>query len=105
MYFANAAFIKDMLLSYVRDLQDVNPVEYLIVEMTPVVTVDSTAIHALEDMFRPPKERVLLEVGARSVPAPERLQALDSSRAVETRISRLCLALGRQAIGYALLLS
>merc|ERR1740121_3056164 len=37
MYFANASFIKDMLLAYVEDLQDVNPTEYIVLEMTAVV--------------------------------------------------------------------
>jgi sulfate transporter 4 len=52
MYFANAAFIKEMLLNFVLDFQDVNPVKYVILEMTSVVSVDSTAVHALEDLIK-----------------------------------------------------
>jgi len=50
MYFANASFIKDMLLAYVSDLEEVNPTEYIVLEMTPVVTLDSTAIHVIHDI-------------------------------------------------------
>jgi len=52
MYFANATFIKDMLLTYVEDLRDVNETEYLVLEMTPVVSIDSTAAHVIEDIVR-----------------------------------------------------
>jgi len=50
MYFANASFIKDMLLAYVSDLEDVNETEYIVLEMTPVVTLDSTAVHVIQDI-------------------------------------------------------
>jgi len=50
MYFANASFIKDMLLGYVADLQEVNSTEYLVLEMSSVVSVDSTAVHVLMDV-------------------------------------------------------
>jgi len=50
MYFANASFIKDMLLAYVSDLEDVNRTEYMVLEMTPVVTLDSTAVHVIQDI-------------------------------------------------------
>merc|ERR1719487_993779 len=50
MYFANASFVKDMLMNYVMDLEEVNRVEYLILEMTPVVTIDSTAVHVVQDI-------------------------------------------------------
>jgi len=50
MYFANASFIKDMLLAYVEDLQEINATEYIVLEMTPVVSVDSTAIHVIQDI-------------------------------------------------------
>jgi len=50
MYFANASFIKDMLLSYATDLEEVNRTEYIILEMTPVVTLDITAIHVIRDI-------------------------------------------------------
>lgn len=50
MYFANASFIKDMILAYVNDLELTNPTEYIVLEMTSVVSVDSTAVHILQDI-------------------------------------------------------
>jgi len=52
IYFANASFIKDMLLAYVADLEDINETEYIVLEMSPVVSVDSTALHVLEDIVQ-----------------------------------------------------
>jgi len=57
MYFANASYIKDTLIQYVEDLSEVNPVKYIILEMTPVVTIDSTAVHAVEDIHADFKSR------------------------------------------------
>jgi len=51
MYFANASYIKDTLLQYILDLQEVNPIKYIILEMTPVVSIDSTAMHIIEDIY------------------------------------------------------
>lgn len=50
MYFANASFIKDMLLTYIADLAEANPTEYLVLEMTPVVSIDTAAVHSLQDI-------------------------------------------------------
>jgi len=50
MYFANASFVKDTLLALVGDVEDINNTEYLVLEMTPVVTIDSTAAHVLHDI-------------------------------------------------------
>merc|ERR1719506_2459721 len=50
LYFANAAFVKDMLLAYTSDLAYVNKTEYLVLEMTSVVSIDSTAVHVIEDI-------------------------------------------------------
>uniref|UniRef100_A0A7S1AG56 STAS domain-containing protein n=1 Tax=Noctiluca scintillans TaxID=2966 RepID=A0A7S1AG56_NOCSC len=50
MYFANAAYIKETLLQYEKDLREVNPVEYVVLEMTAIVTLDSTAIQVIQDI-------------------------------------------------------
>mmetsp|Transcript_25207 Transcript_25207/g.81462 ORF Transcript_25207/g.81462 Transcript_25207/m.81462 type:complete len:260 (+) Transcript_25207:754-1533(+) len=50
MYFANASFIKDVLLVYAQDLKGVNETEYIVLEMTPVSSVDSTAVHVIQDI-------------------------------------------------------
>jgi sulfate transporter 4 len=50
MYFANASFIKDMLLTYIEDLAEVNKTEYIVLEMTAVVSIDSSALHCVQDI-------------------------------------------------------
>jgi len=68
MYFANVAYIRDHIWKLVREFSGgeeglpsaaltKQPVRYIIMEMTPVTTVDSTAVHMLEDMNRDLKER------------------------------------------------
>jgi len=50
LYIANASFVKDMLPGYVEDMEDINQTKYVILEMTPVVSTDSTAAHIIEDI-------------------------------------------------------
>eukprot|EP00927_Polykrikos_kofoidii_P023178 TRINITY_DN2141_c0_g1_i8.p1 TRINITY_DN2141_c0_g1~~TRINITY_DN2141_c0_g1_i8.p1 ORF type:complete len:657 (-),score=119.26 TRINITY_DN2141_c0_g1_i8:47-1909(-) len=50
MYFANASFIRDILVGYIGDLEDVSPIEYVVLEMTSVISMDSTAAHLLHDL-------------------------------------------------------
>ena len=53
MYFANVAYIRDHIWKLVHEFSGglpnshltTNPVRYIVVEMTPVISVDSTAIH------------------------------------------------------------
>jgi len=52
LYFANSNYVKDELLMNIRSLDDVNKIEYLVLEMTPVINVDATAIHVLEDIVK-----------------------------------------------------
>jgi len=52
LYFANASFVKDMLLNFVEDLEAINTTEYVVLEMTPVISIDSSACHALEDIVK-----------------------------------------------------
>jgi sulfate transporter 4 len=52
MYFANAALVKDRLLQYVLDMSSFEPVQYVVIEMTPVSSIDSTAMHMIEDMVK-----------------------------------------------------
>jgi anti-anti-sigma regulatory factor len=52
MYFANATLVKDRLLQYVSDMSVIEPVQYVVIEMTPVSSIDSTAMHAIEDMVK-----------------------------------------------------
>ena len=50
MYFANSTYIKDTLKQFVKDLREVNPVEYLVLGMTSVVSVDTTVLTVIKDM-------------------------------------------------------
>lgn len=53
MYFANTAAISTKLESLVQMMEEtkaIGTVRYIVLDMTPVVTIDSSAIHALEDM-------------------------------------------------------
>jgi len=50
MYFANASYIKDVLMQHVADMEPVNEIEYIVLEMTPVISLDSTAVHVLHDI-------------------------------------------------------
>lgn len=55
MYFANTSYIRDTIM----DLINVggSTVKYVILEMSPVISVDSSAIHTLEDMTKDFKKR------------------------------------------------
>jgi len=68
MYFANVSYIRDHIRKLVTEFSGGDdglpsaaltktPVRYIVMEMTPVVSVDSTAVHMLEDMHRDLKER------------------------------------------------
>lgn len=50
LYFANVSFVKDMLLAYASDLEDINRTEYIVLEMTSVISIDSTAVHVIQDI-------------------------------------------------------
>mmetsp|Transcript_19682 Transcript_19682/g.61930 ORF Transcript_19682/g.61930 Transcript_19682/m.61930 type:complete len:1020 (+) Transcript_19682:100-3159(+) len=71
MYFFNVAYIKDSVLDLARrfdkamkqtghvsaDESDLGSVGYVVIEMTPVQSLDSTAIHMLEDLAKDLKRR------------------------------------------------
>lgn len=50
LYFANAAYVKDTILAYLSDLEAVDSIQYVVLEMTPVVSIDSTALHMIHDL-------------------------------------------------------
>mmetsp|Transcript_47642 Transcript_47642/g.103601 ORF Transcript_47642/g.103601 Transcript_47642/m.103601 type:complete len:883 (-) Transcript_47642:78-2726(-) len=50
LYFANAAYVKDTLLAFIADLEAVNKTEYVVLEMTGVVSIDSTAAHSIHEI-------------------------------------------------------
>ena len=86
MYFANVAFIRDFVQKMVGEFSEAadtavaaptrttnaatakggdkqekwvtaEPIRFIVMEMTPVVSIDSTALHMLEDLHRDLKER------------------------------------------------
>lgn len=71
MYFFNVAYIKDTVLDLARRFDramqktghikahdaDLGSVRYVVIEMTPVQSLDSTAIHMLEDLARDLRHR------------------------------------------------
>jgi len=52
LYFANTSFLKDVLLTHVENLAEVNPTEFLVLEMTSVISVDSVAANAIADVVK-----------------------------------------------------
>jgi len=52
MYFANVAYIREQLLQHIAAFTKLNEVKYVVIEMTPVISIDSTAIHALEGLLK-----------------------------------------------------
>jgi sulfate transporter 4 len=59
MYFAISSKLESLVAAMEASSDAVGTVRYIVLDMTPVVTVDSTAIHALEDLHK--------EWGARGV--------------------------------------
>lgn len=78
MYFANVSYIRDYITKMLAEFAVAadhtsssatytnerdgtwiapEPIRYIVIEMTPVASVDSTALHMLEDMHRDLKER------------------------------------------------
>lgn len=50
LYFANVSYVKEVLLKYIEDVSRADVVQYVILEMTSVHTIDSTAAHLIEDI-------------------------------------------------------
>ncbi|KAK4254291.1 hypothetical protein QN277_009694 [Acacia crassicarpa] len=63
IYFSNANYIKDRILRWLREEDEQRKessfptVEYLIVEMSPVTDIDTSGIHAFEDLHRSLQKR------------------------------------------------
>eukprot|EP00931_Biecheleriopsis_adriatica_P118047 TRINITY_DN93517_c0_g1_i1.p1 TRINITY_DN93517_c0_g1~~TRINITY_DN93517_c0_g1_i1.p1 ORF type:complete len:852 (+),score=128.71 TRINITY_DN93517_c0_g1_i1:71-2626(+) len=51
MYFANSAYVTDQVNAYVNKLSRIDPIQYVVLDMTAVTSVDSSAAHALEEMI------------------------------------------------------
>nr|CBK55656.1 sulphate transporter [Astragalus glycyphyllos] len=63
IYFSNSNYIKDRLLKWLTDEEaqrvasEFPTIRYLTIEMSPVTDIDTSGIHALEDLFKSLKKR------------------------------------------------
>jgi sulfate transporter 4 len=52
LYFANVAYVRDQIFEHLEVFsKKITSVRYIVLDMTPVTTIDSSSIHALEDML------------------------------------------------------
>lgn len=52
MYFANCGAIKDELKALIKQYSQYDPVQYVVISLSPVYSVDASAIHLLEAMIK-----------------------------------------------------
>ncbi|KAL2607959.1 hypothetical protein R1flu_026532 [Riccia fluitans] len=63
IYFSNSNYIRERILRYVNDAQDelkLNggiPLQFVIIEMAPVMSIDTSGIHAFEELYATLKKR------------------------------------------------
>ncbi|KAG8073851.1 hypothetical protein GUJ93_ZPchr0006g43057 [Zizania palustris] len=63
IYFTNSNYVKERILRWLRDEEErqqdqkLLKTEFLIVELSPVIDIDTSGIHALEDLFRALEKR------------------------------------------------
>ncbi|KAK9098300.1 hypothetical protein Syun_025345 [Stephania yunnanensis] len=63
IYFSNSNYVKDRILRWLADheekhkAKDFQGIEFLIVEMSPVTDIDTSGIHALEDLYKSLQKR------------------------------------------------
>ncbi|KAL3676252.1 hypothetical protein R1sor_026201 [Riccia sorocarpa] len=63
IYFSNSNYIRERIIRYVNDAQDQIsatggvPLQVLIIEMAPVMSIDTAGIHALEELYKALKKR------------------------------------------------
>ncbi|KAL2924822.1 High affinity sulfate transporter 2 [Bienertia sinuspersici] len=63
IYFSNSNYIKDRILRWLTDEEELNKesslasIQHLIIDMSPVIDIDTSGIHALEDLIKSLKKR------------------------------------------------
>lgn len=62
IYFTNSNYIKERILRWLNDEEQAKPatqprIQFLIVEMSPVTEIDTSGIHALEELYRSLQQR------------------------------------------------
>ncbi|CAE7242299.1 SULTR4 [Symbiodinium natans] len=51
LYFANVAYVEDSLLTLISDMREISEVRYLVLDFTPVVTADYSAMEVLHSVI------------------------------------------------------
>lgn len=88
IYFSNSNYIKERILRWLRDeednlkLKDLPRINFLIVELSPVTDVDTSGIHAFEELHKTLKKRDIELVLAN--PGPVVIEKLQASDFIET---------------------
>jgi high affinity sulfate transporter 1 len=82
IYFSNANYIKERILRWLRDEKDLNKeqglpdIEHVIIEMSPVIDIDTTGIQSLEELHKILTKRdVQLEIANPGPVVIEKLKA------------------------------
>uniref|UniRef100_A0A0D9VQQ1 STAS domain-containing protein n=1 Tax=Leersia perrieri TaxID=77586 RepID=A0A0D9VQQ1_9ORYZ len=87
IYFTNSNYVKDRILRWLRDKEErqqeqkLQKTEFLIVELSPVIDIDTSGIHALEDLLRSLEKRKIQLILAN--PGPSVIQKLRSAKFTE----------------------
>ncbi|KAL6894574.1 hypothetical protein ACP4OV_008672 [Aristida adscensionis] len=83
IYFTNSNYVTDRILSSLREEEErQHPrIEFLIIELSPVVDIDTSGIHALEELFRTLEKRQIQLILVN--PGPAVIQKLRSARLPE----------------------
>ncbi|OEL34867.1 High affinity sulfate transporter 2 [Dichanthelium oligosanthes] len=87
IYFTNANYVKERTLRWFEEeeerqrQQKFPQIEFLIVELSPVVDIDTSGIHALEELFRTLEKRKIQLILAN--PGPTVIQKLRSAKFTE----------------------
>jgi len=87
IYFTNSNYVKERILRWLRDEEEqqeeqkLSKTEFLIVEMSPVTDIDTSGIHALEDLLKALEKRKIQLILAN--PGPAVIQKLRSSKFTE----------------------
>ncbi|OLQ13234.1 putative sulfate transporter 4.2 [Symbiodinium microadriaticum] len=50
LYFANVAYVEDTLSTLISDMRDISEVRYLVLDFTPVVTADYSAMEEVASL-------------------------------------------------------
>ncbi|KAL6637212.1 hypothetical protein ACP70R_024784 [Stipagrostis hirtigluma subsp. patula] len=87
IYFTNSNYVKDRILRWLKEEEEKQQeqkfprIEFLIVELSPVVDIDTSGIHALEELFRTLEKCQIQLILAN--PGPTVIQKLHSAKFTE----------------------